>query len=177
MRFWVGIILPKKIYNEILKTQKKIAEKYETYHGLESSIGPHFTLTYQENIDEKDLKKIENIVHEISKEIKPFKVKIVDFRRFYKNRVIYARVIKSKKLNILHKKLSYKLSKFGKIRLLRGFTPHITIAYKDIIKENYRLAFKEFKRKKIYYEFELKRIYIGKSKPTERTKVYKNFKL
>jgi 2'-5' RNA ligase len=177
MRFWVGVILPKKISNEMLKIQKKISEKYETHHDLESKIGPHFTIIYQENVNEKDFKKIEKVVKEISKKTEPFKAEIKGIRRFYKNRVIYAKVAKSKELNNLHKKLSYKLRKFGKIRLLRLFTPHITLAYKDITKENYREAFKEFRNKKIFYVFELNRIYIGKAKSSQRIKLFKSFKL
>jgi len=177
MRVWVGIVLPNKISKEILKIQKKIAKKYKTHHSLESNLGPHFTITHQENVNERNLKKIEKIVHEISQTIKPFKVKINSFQRFYKNRVIYAKVAKSKELDNLHKKLSYRLSKFGKVRLLRKYTPHISLAYKDITKENYRAAFKEFKNKKIFYEFELNKIYIGKARTGERIKVFKSFEL
>jgi 2'-5' RNA ligase len=177
MRFWVGVILPKKISKGMLKIQKKIAKKYKTYHSLESKIGPHFTITYQENVNERNLKKIEKVVNEISKEIKSFKVEIKGIRRFYKLRVICAKVLKSKELNSLSKKLSYRLSKFEKIRRLRPFTPHITLADKDITKENFKEAFKEFKNKKIFYEFELNKIYIGKATTGGRIKVFKSFKL
>lgn len=177
MRAWVGVVLPKKISNDLFKIQKKISEKYKTYHSLESKIGLHFTITHQENVNEKSLKEIEKIVNEISKETRPFKIEIKGIRRFYKNRVIYAKVIKSKELNDLNKKLSYRLSKFGKIRLLRLFTPHITLAYKDITKENFKEAFKEFRNKKISYGFQLNKIYIGKAKPAERIRVSKSFKL
>ena len=177
MRVWVGVVLPKKIFNEVLKIQKEIAKKYKTYYSLGSNLGPHFTITHQENVNERNLKKIEKIVEEISEKTRPFKINIKGIRRFYKNRVIYAKVIKSKELNGLHKKLSYRLVKFGKIRLLRLFTPHITLAYKDITKENYRAAFKEFKNKEISYEFELNKIHIGKARPEGRIKVFKSFKL
>ena len=177
MRVWVGVVLPKKISNEVLKIQKEIAKKYKTHHSLESNIGPHFTITHQENVNERNLNKIEKIVEEISKKTRPFKINIKGICRFNKNRVIYARVLKPNELNSLNKNLSYRLGKFGKIRLLRLFTPHITLVYKDITNENFKKVFKKFKNKEISYEFELNKLYIGKAKSKERIKVFKSFKL
>jgi 2'-5' RNA ligase len=71
--------------------------------------------------------------------------------------------------------LSYNLRKFGRIRRFRKFTPHITLTYKDITRENFKKAFKEFKKRKISFEFKVNRLYIGKSKT--RIKVSKSFRL
>jgi len=177
MRVWIGVMPPKRIFNEILEIEKEIAKKYKTYKSLESKIGPHFTITFQENVDKKDFKKIEKIVNEISKKTKPFKVKIKGIARFCKYKIIYLKVFKSRELNDLNKKLSNRLRRFGKIRRFRSFTPHITIVYMDITKENFKKAFKEFKNKKFSYEFNANKLYLGKAQPTKRTKVFKSFKL
>jgi len=177
LKVWIGIVLPKKIFNEIFKIEKSIAKKYNTYHKLKGKIGPHITITHQENVNEKDFNKIEKIVSEISKKTKPFKIKIKGIRRFHKPIVIYMNVLKSRKLNKLNKELSNNLKKFGKIRLYRKYTSHITIANKDITKENFKKAFKELKNKKLSYEFNVNKLYLGKSKPTERMRVFKSFEL
>jgi len=177
MRVGVGIKPPKKIFNEILKIEKIIAKKYNTHHSLESRIGPHITLTFQPTINKKDFKKIEKNVNEISKKTKPFKIKIKGIARFYKTRTIYMKVLKSRQLNNLYKKLSNNLKQFGKIRIFRPFTSHMTIAYVDITKENFKKAFKELKNKKISYEFNVNKIYLAKSKPTERLRIVKSFEL
>ena len=177
MRVGVVIKPPKKIFNEVLKIEKLIAKKYKTYHSLGSRIGPHIKLTFQGNINKKNFKKIEDIVNKISKKTKSFKVKIRGVDKFYKNRVIYMKVLKSRELNDIYKKLSNNLKQFGKVRNLRPYTPHITLAYIDITKENFKKAFKELKNKKFSYEFNVNRIYLSKSKPTERLKVIKSFKL
>jgi len=177
MRVWTGIIPPKKIFNEILRIEKVIAKKYKTYHILKSKLGPHITITCQGNVNGRDFKKIEKIVNEVSKETKAFKIKFRCIAKFYKKRVIYIKVLKSRKLDDLHKKLSNKLKQFGKVRNHRTYRPHITIARKDITKENFKTIFKEFKNKKISYKFNVNKIYLARSKPTERLKVVKDFNL
>lgn len=177
MKVWVGIVVSKKTFNEIFKIEKSIAEKYKTYYNFKGKIGPHITITHQENINKKDFNQIEKIVSEISKKTKPFKIKIKCVRRFYKPIVIYMNVLKSTKLNKLNKELSNNLRKFGKVRRYRKYTPHVTIANKDITKENFKKAFKELKNKKLSYEFNVNKLYLGKSKPTERMRVFKSFKL
>jgi 2'-5' RNA ligase len=176
MRFWVGIIPPKKISKELYRTQKEIAKKYKTCHSLESRIGPHITITYQENVDKKDLKGIEKIVHEVSKKTEPFKIIIKGVGRFYRLSVIYFKVAKSKELKNLSNELSKRITRFSKIRRLRIFTPHITLADTDITKENFREAFKELGNKDFSYTFIVDRLFIGKSE-NERIKVYKSFKV
>ena len=176
MRFWVGIIPPKKISIKLYRAQKEIAKKYKTYHGLESRIGPHITITYQENVDKKDLKDVENAVHEVSKRTEPFKVIIKGVGRFYRLRVIYLKVAKSKELKNLSNELSKRITRFSKIRRLRIFTPHVTLADMDITKENFREAFKELGNKDFSYTFVVDRLFIGKSE-TARIKVYKSFKV
>jgi len=177
MKFWVGIIPPKRISKELYRAQKDIAKKYKTYHSLESKIGPHITITCQGNVSNKHLRDIEKAIKEISERIEPFEIRIDGLGRFYKKRVIYAKVVKSKKLNKLHNLMSYKLRKFDKIRVLRIYTPHINLAYKDISEENFKKVFKEFNKKRFYFRFNMNRIYIGKSKPSQRIKVYKSFKV
>jgi len=177
MRFWVGIVLPNKTCKKLFRIEKEISEKYKTYYSLKSRIGLHLTLTYQGNIKEGNLEKIEKAVNEISETTKSFEVEIKGIRRFCKNRFIYAKIIKSKELNDLYKKLFCRLSEFGKIRPLRIFKPHITLAYKDITEENFNEAFKEFKDKKISYEFKVNKLYLAKSNPEERLKLFKSFNL
>jgi len=174
MRFWVGIIPPKKIYKKIIKLQKNISEKYSTYHAIESRIGPHITLTYQENVKSKNLKKIEKTIDKISKETMPFEIKVKGIGRFNKFNVIYARSLKTKELINLQKKISFSINRFGRTRALRKYTPHITLIDVDIARENFKRAFKEID-KNIFYEFTVDRIYVGKSRA--RIKVYKSFKL
>ncbi len=177
MKVWTGIIPPKKIYNEILKIEKEIAKKYKTYYNLESKIGPHITITFQENVKNKDFEEIKKVVDKISKNTKPFSVEVDGVARFYKNKAIYLKVLKSKKLNDLYKELSSGFKVYGKIRTFRPFTPHITLAYKDLTKENFRDIFKELKNKNLFYEFNVDELHLGKAETIERIRVVKSFKL
>ena len=177
MRFWVGIIIPKKISKELFKLEKEISEKYKTFYNLNSKIGPHVTITFQGNVDGKDLNEIEATVKEISRKVRPFKIKITGVKKFNKNNVIYAGVLKTRELKNLKKIFSYELKSFGGIRNIRSFTPHITLAFKDITKENFRRAFRELRHRKISFEFKATRLYTGKAGPRDRIKVSKKFRL
>lgn len=175
MKFWVGFVLPKRLFNEIVEVQKEISIKCDTYRSVSSKIGPHFTIIFQPRIKKDNISEIEEAVKQVSKEIKPFKVEALGIARFYKTKTVYMKILKSKTLNIVHRKLSYKLRKYGKIRLHRTFTPHVTIAYNDITDENLSKAFAELKKRKFHYRFVFDKIYLAKGK--DRVKVYKSFKI
>ena len=175
MKLWIGFVLPKKAFKEIVSVQKEISRKYDTYRSIQSRIGPHFTLTYQPIVKESNLIDIEESVKQISKQIKPFKVETQSIARFFNSRALYVKVIKSEMLNKVHLMLSYKVRKYGKIRLHNSFTPHVTIAYDDITDENLSKAFSELRKIKFHYKFTFDRIYLAKGK--HRTKVYKSFKI
>jgi len=179
MRFWVGIVIPNKTYKKLFKLEKEISKKYKTYYSLNSKLGLHITITYQGNVDEKDLKEIEAIVKKISRNVRPFKINImdVDVKKFNKNNVIYARVLKTRYLENLKKMFSCGLKRFGIIRDTRSFTPHITLACKDITKENFRRAFRELRHRKISLEFKATKFYTGKAGPKERMRASKKFRL
>lgn len=175
MKFWVGFVLPKKAFNEIVKVQREISRKCDTYRSVQSRIGPHFTITFQPSIKKKYVSEIEGVVKNVSKEIKPFKVETLGIARFYKTKTVYMKVLKSDKLSELHRVLCYKLNKYGKIRRYRVFTPHVTIAYNDITDENLSKAFAVLKKREFHYGFVFDRICLAKGE--DRVKVYKSLKL
>ena len=177
MRFWVGIVLPGEIFGEVQRVQSEISKKYKTYHCLKGGIGPHFTLTFQPDVDDKNIVKMESVIEKISGETKPFEVEIKGVGRFYNTSTIYIKVIKSREIKKLQEKLALGQRKFGKIRLLRTFKPHVTITFNDISRKDLNNAFKELKTRNFDYTFKADKIYLAKSEPDERTKVYRTFNL
>ena len=175
MKIWVGFVLPKKIFKEIVNVQKEISRKYDTYISVQSRIGPHLTFTFQPIVESRNIVKIEETIEQISKEMKPFKMETCDVARFYKTKTLYMKVVKSDALNELYRMLSYRLRRYGKIRRYRPFNPHVTIARTDITDEALSKAFAELKKRKFHYRFVFDRIYLAKGK--QRTSVYKSLKL
>lgn len=176
MRFWVGIVIPPKRYRKIRGIQEKLSKKYDTFRCIESKIGPHITLTHQPKVGYKDIKKMEKEVLEISRDIKPFYVRIGGIGKFNENRVIYARVLKDSEIIILNKKLSSKLRKYGKVNH-RQFTPHATLAFFEKSSKNFKEASEEMKKKGLSFNFKLETLSIAKAKTNGRMKVYKTFQL
>ena len=177
MLVWIGIIPPKRIFNEIKKIQKEISKKYDTYHETKSKLGPRITIIVQDDVDKNNITEVLGAFEEICKEMKKINIKIRGVGSFYKNKVVYLKVIKSKRINELYKKTSKRLRKTGKTRVHGSYTPHITIAVKDITKGKIKQAKKELKKKKISYDFSVNRLYIAKAKPGGKAKIYKSFKL
>lgn len=175
MKVWVGFVLPKKAFNEIVKVQKEISRKCDTYRSVQSKIGPHLTFTFQPNVSNSDIEKIEDVIEQITREIKPFKIEALGIARFYKTKTIYMKISRSEMLKETYRMLSYRLRKYGKIRRYRPFNPHVTIAFDDITDENLSKAFAILKKRKFHYKFVFDRIYLAKGK--YRTKVYKSFKI
>jgi 2'-5' RNA ligase len=178
MRFWTGVVLPNVIFGEVQRIQSEISKKYKTYHCIREGIGPHFTLTFQPDVDEKKIAKMESIIEKISSKTKPFDVEIRGVGRFYNTNTVYLRVIKSRSIKKIQERLALGQRNFGKIRLLRPiFTLHVSIARNDISREDLNSAFKELKTRNLNYKFNIEKIYLAKSEPGERTKVYKTIKL
>jgi len=151
MKFWVGVMPPKEIFDEILKIQEEIANKYNTYYSLENRIGPHVTISFQKSIEEKSLKQVEDIIDACRSE--PFKVTVQGVGRFYKTNTIYMGV-KSKELKKLNKCLVSRLRQFGEISLPRKrFTGHITVAYEDVKKEDFQEYSRNSKRETFFMNF------------------------
>ena len=177
MRFWVGIVIPPKCYRKIRSVQEKLSKKYDTNRCMESYIGPHITLTHQPEVDYKDIGKLENEVLEISKGMKPFKVRIRGIGKFEYHMVIYARVLRDSGIIRLNRDLSSRLKRYGKIKH-RQFKPHATLAFFENSRyQNFKEAFKETKNKGLSFSFRLEKLSVAKARKNGRLKVYKTLKL
>jgi 2'-5' RNA ligase len=172
MLFWVGIRLPAEVEGKIRSVQKALSKKYNTCRCVSSQIGPHVTVTFQPNVDSKDIKSIEKAVTEVLNETAPMTVKVSGVGKFDSDRVIYARVLKTKGIMNLNKNLKAKLSKFGNV-MYDDFNPHVSLARKDISPEAFNAAFSEMRGKKLSFSFRAERISIGKSRADGRIRVYR----
>ena len=72
-------------------------------------------------------------------------------------RVIYINVLKTPQLLAMQKQLMTELEEsFGIVHPAsknRPFSPHLTVAFRDLTKPNFRAAWQEFQQRSLYFEF------------------------
>ncbi len=153
---------------KLKKIMNDISRKYRTYVAVRDIKGPHASFIYMDQkIEENEISRIIGNIQEKFNKIPPFKVSIYgvsSFRKQYQNKtnwVVYARVVKSKNLTKLYGIINHEIKpyKHGKFK---AFTPHITLARKDIDRETFFKILKECEGRKINYRFTLKYLYAMK---------------
>ena len=112
-------------------------------------------------------------------EEKDFEVSLNKFSRFGE-RVIFIDVEKNEVLNMLQKQLvrhvKQLLNLFNQDEDLRGFHPHITVAFRDLKKEQFAKAWQNYKEKEFKASFTCDAIMLLKH-DGKRWNVYKTFPL
>jgi 2''-5'' RNA ligase len=167
---------------KIMPILEHISKKYKTYAAIKDSKGPHASFTYMdEDVKEDEIWQIVGMVQQKLNRIKPFKVTIDGIRTFRKpyviktrwgrktkvNWVVYLRVVRSKELTRIYKLINAELKGY-KHGTLPRFTPHITIARKDIDKEEFFDIVNEYKGLKFHHEFILRHIMIKLRNPNDK---------
>ncbi|MFA8301288.1 MAG: 2'-5' RNA ligase family protein [Hyphomicrobiales bacterium] len=130
--YFLGIIPPKSIFNEIEAYKTYIAKNYGAHHALRSPahitvLSPFFL---QNGTLDEAIKNIGEKVYSYD----PFDVKLYGFDHFGE-RVIYVNVVKNEELAQFQDQIHKEIFAEGYIKaapIRNEFHPHITIAFKDI---------------------------------------------
>lgn len=155
-KYFIAIVLPEPLFTEIEAEKQLLFEK----HGLKGALRSPAHITLHRPFEWKEEK--ENILIEKLKAFgfyKAFNVEIKNYAVF-EPRVIYADVLPNETLYNLHKDLtSYskkELRLFNESDDMRGFHPHVTMAFRDLKKPKFYELMAEFKTKNISGSFEYK---------------------
>jgi len=137
--YFVALIPPEPHKKQIANLKYQFAKKYHSVKSLNSP--PHITLIPPfETTDEK--------VHEIEKYLKneakihpTFIVEIDGFGTFRKN-VIFLKVRQNEALELLRQSISESASNplLVKSKKVKSYTPHITLAFRDLTEQNFQKA-------------------------------------
>jgi 2'-5' RNA ligase len=153
-QYFLAFVPPEPVYADALKLKHYFKEKYKSKAALNSP--PHITLhmPFRWKL-EKELQ----LVHQLNqyvKNLQPLKVCLDNFSSF-PPRVIFINVEKSDALNLLQKNIQRfcktELNLFNANYREEPFHPHLTLAFRDLKKENYKLAWEEFQNKEYKAEF------------------------
>ena len=152
--YFIGIIPPEFIRSEITGIKKYIEAKYGARHALKSP--PHITLIPPFRWPQSGENQLIQGLDDFSGRENKFPLYLEGYGAF-PPRVIYVNVIPNENLFQLHKKIleyfkdTFKLPGSGTKR--NSFSPHVTVAFKDLQKKDFTDAWTEFRDKKINFNF------------------------
>jgi 2'-5' RNA ligase len=170
-----------KLKSEIFAITKAFSQKYNVYRNLRDWKGPHITL-FTLKAKPNEFRQVLRSLKDASEGFRPFKVNIKNTGYFMKllpnqrrNYVIYLKVVKSRNLQNLWLSMNRKVRNYNAAD--HGFAPHMTIAYKDLTKEKFYRALKEYRNFKFTGNFLVKGIQVSTRIGREHKKVIKIIKL
>jgi 2'-5' RNA ligase len=146
-KYFIAIVLPSAILEEIESIKQKLYNLYNLKGALRSPahITLHRPFEWREEKEEKLIETLKNFSFN-----KKFSIDLKNFN-FFEPRVIFVDVLTNETLLELHKELKSfaqtELKLFNEVNDLRGFDPHITIAFRDLKKPIFYDLKKEFENK------------------------------
>lgn len=176
-QYFVAIVPPQPVYDEALKHKLYFKTQYQSKASLNSP--PHITLHMPFRWkEEKELELVKKL-HEFAGGFRPLHIHLDNFAAF-PPRVIFINVVKSPGLEKLYLGLKRfckrELNLFNADYKDQPFHPHLTLAFRDLKKQNYERAWAEFAHKEYKTEFVANKIALLKH--TSRIwEVYKEFDL
>lgn len=156
--YYIALLLPEKINNEILLLQNECMQKFKIKKVLTSP--PHITIIPPFKVSIVELENIKTIVNQINIDFLPIYITLNNFNNFDQKN-IHIIVKKNKKLNHLYKYLRSKLNLLINIKK-QIFTPHISIINKDINLTEFLKAIAYYKKKEMQKYFYSSKLYILK---------------
>jgi 2'-5' RNA ligase len=146
-KYFIAIIPPEPVFSEVEKIKQEVSQKYGNKSSLRSPA--HITLHMPFEIKEE---KEGELIRQLSdfKFQSPINIELKNFGVF-EPKVVFVDVLKNEALALLQKKLVFhiksNLNIFNQYEDKRVFHPHVTIAFRDLKKEHFYLAFAEYKTK------------------------------
>ncbi|MEH1780080.1 MAG: 2'-5' RNA ligase family protein [Nostoc sp.] len=153
-RFFVALLPPQDIQDYANQIKQYFADRYTSRGALKSP--PHMTLQPPFEWADANLPLLEASLKEFASGQQPVAITLKGFDAFAPH-VIYINVVKSQELLTLQADLmAYTESNLGvvdKVSKSRLFAPHITVAFRDLTKQNFKAAWPEFEKRQLHFEF------------------------
>lgn len=143
--YFIAIVLPEALQNEVTAFKKHIASTWGPRHALRSP--PHITLQPPFAWPEKRLPELQACLKDFAGRQTPFQVRLKNFDVF-PPRVIFVKPATNQIMEQIFRHLKQELeSKLGlkDARNERPFHPHVTIAHRDVEAHSFPLIWDYFK--------------------------------
>jgi 2'-5' RNA ligase len=155
--YFLALIPNESLADQITELKLFCAKNFNSSHALKSP--PHITIVPPFRVSKDELVLIMDRIKNSVKEVSPFKVRLKDFNHFG-NKVIFIDVPFNHDLNQFHLKVHSSLldtTLSGK-GFDQRFSPHLTLAFKDLASEVFKEAWAHFKNRMFEAEFEVNQL-------------------
>lgn len=171
--FFFGILLPFNIAAEVDEIRKEFEAKYDSSKALKAP--PHITIIPPLFASEDFEQAIESKVEEFVKDCAHFEIKLNGFGEFNK-KVIFVEVEKNARLHAFYDAFSAFFTGLGfeLTSMNKFFHPHVTVAFRDLTKENFEKAWPSFENREYKDSFSATSIHLLKHRD-EKWQVIKEF--
>ncbi|PHM09570.1 2'-5' RNA ligase family protein [Nostoc sp. 'Peltigera malacea cyanobiont' DB3992] len=153
-RFFIALLPPQDIQDYANEIKQYFADRYTSSGALKSP--PHITLQPPFEWADDNLSLLEASLKEFASEQQQVAITLKGFNAFAP-RVIYINVVRSQELLTLQAHLmAYTESNLrivDKVSKTRPFAPHLTVAFRDLTKQNFKAAWPEFENRQLHFEF------------------------
>lgn len=175
--YFIAIIPPTPVYEDALEQKEYFKTHYKSKASLNSP--PHITLHMPFRWREKNENELTQVLRTFCDENRSVTIKLDNFSSF-PPRVIFINVVMTEELDLLQKNLhrycKKELNLFNANYKELPFHPHLTVAFRDLKKPGYQLAWEEFREKNFKAEFTADKIALLKHNG-KVWNVHKEFKL
>lgn len=152
--FFIALLPPAEISDRASQIKQHFAEHYASRAALKSP--PHITLQAPFQWQNAELELLKSCISKFASTQAGVEV-ILDGFAAFPPRVIYINVVKTQPLLDLQSDLALTLA--TDLQLLdsraknRSFSPHMTVGFKDLTKQNFKAAWAKFQHQQLQYEF------------------------
>jgi len=152
--FFVALLPPQSIQDEVNQIKQYFADRYASCKAFNSP--PHVTLQPPFKWLTDNLEVLQDCLRAFAACRPPVPVTLEGFGAF-KPKVIYVNVLKTLELMRLQKQLiahtEASLAIVDPMAKSRPFAPHMTVAFRDLTRQNFKAAWPEFEHRQLHFQF------------------------
>lgn len=148
--YFAAILPPAQISEKIYNLKLEFKERFSASHALK--LPAHLTLIPPAWLKNEEEKTFVNALETVINKQASFSITLKDFGHFGQ-RAIFINAIDSRSINELHQNLLQELTEFLPIDNRNKLHPHLTLATRDLTRENFRTAWEEFRNRKFDADF------------------------
>ncbi len=152
--YFIAVIPPDPICGDAQQWKEHFATVYQSKASLNSP--PHITLHMPFKCKTRKEQSLIKALSKVGKQSDPFELKIKGFDAFAP-RVVFMKILESLSLNVLQKEITQVMKTsfniFNADYRDRPFHPHLTLAFRDLKKDKFAMAWDEFQSKPYQKEF------------------------
>lgn len=163
--FFMALIPVREIREQIIAFEKDFANRFKAFKALK--VPPHITLKAPFTCNDNAKHELLSWFADLKLQQKQFKIQLKNFAAFHNKNspVIYVNPIVTPELTRLQKEL---ITGFGSLfpaylhPVDVSFKPHMTVAYRDLTPEMFKIAWNEYQHKSFDAVFDINAIHLMK---------------